>query len=106
MLLDACRNDPSAGRGDADNRLTRKFAQSFNFEERNSEVKAFATVYATDVGYRAYEYKEKKQGYFTWALVEALSGAAANDRGEVTLSGVINYLQDAVPRRISLDLMP
>ncbi|MFY9558579.1 MAG: caspase family protein [Blastocatellia bacterium] len=104
MLLDACRNDPSAGRGDADNRLTRKFAQSFSFEERNSDVKAFATIYATDVGYRAYEYKEKKQGYFTWALVEALSGAAANAKGEVTLNGVVNYLQDAVPKRISLDL--
>jgi hypothetical protein len=104
MLLDACRNDPSAGRGDSDNRLTSKFAQSFNFEERNSEVKAFATVYATAVGYRAYEYKEKKQGYFTWALVEALSGAAANDKGEVTLSGVVDYLQQTVPKRISLDL--
>jgi uncharacterized caspase-like protein len=104
MLLDACRNDPSAGRGDADNRLTKKFAQAFDFEERNSEVKAFVTLYATDVGYRAYEYKEKKQGYFTWALVEALSGAAANEKGEVTLSGVISYLQEAVPKRIRLDL--
>lgn len=104
MLLDACRNDPSAGRGDADNRLTKKFSQAFNFEERNSDVKAFATLYATDVGYRAYEYKEKKQGYFTWALVEALSGAAANEKGEVTLSGVISFLQEAVPKRISLDL--
>ncbi|MFP5260547.1 MAG: caspase family protein [Blastocatellia bacterium] len=104
MLLDACRNDPSAGRGDADNRLTKKFTQAFDFEERNSDVKAFVTLYATDVGYRAYEYKEKKQGYFTWALVEALSGAAANEKGEVTLSGVISFLQEAVPKRIRLDL--
>jgi uncharacterized caspase-like protein len=104
MLLDACRNDPSAGRGDADNRLTTKFAQSFNFEARNSDVKAFATIYATDVGYRAYEYKEKKQGYFTWALVEALGGAAANEKGEVTLNGVISFLQEAVPKRIRIDL--
>jgi uncharacterized caspase-like protein len=104
MLLDACRNDPSAGRGDADNRLTRRFTQAFNFEERNSDVKAFVTLYATDVGYRAYEYKEKKQGYFTWALVEALSGAAANEKGEVTLNGVISFLQEAVPKRISIDL--
>lgn len=104
MILDACRNDPSAGRGDADNRLTTRFAEHFNFEDRNSEVKAFATLYATAVGYRAYEYKEKKQGYFTWALVEGLKGAAANDKGEVTLNGLLNYLQDQVPKRISLDL--
>jgi uncharacterized caspase-like protein len=104
MILDACRNDPAAGRGDADNHLTTKFTRAFNFEERNSEVKAFATLYATAVGYRAYEYKEKKQGYFSWALVEGLKGAAANERGEVTLSGLLNYVQDQVPKRISLDL--
>lgn len=106
MILDACRNDPAAGRGDADNRLTTRFTRAFNFEERNSEVKAFATLYATAVGYRAYEYKEKKQGYFTWALVEGLKGAAANERGEVTLNGLLTYLQDQVPKRITLDLGP
>ena len=104
MILDACRNDPAAGRGDADNRLTNRFTRAFNFEERNSEVRAFATLYATAVGYRAYEYKEKKQGYFTWALVEGLKGAAANEKGEVTLSSLLSYLQDQVPKRISLDL--
>jgi len=104
LILDACRNDPSAGRGDADNKLTNRFTQHFNFEERNSEVKAFATLYATDVGSRAYEYKEKKQGYFSWALVEGLKGAAANEKGEVTLSSLLTYLQDQVPKRIRLDL--
>jgi len=104
LILDACRNDPSAGRGDADNKLTNRFTKHFNFEESNSEVKAFATLYATAVGYRAYEYKEKKQGYFTWAFVEGLKGAAANERGEVTLGGLLTYLQDQIPKRISLDL--
>jgi uncharacterized caspase-like protein len=104
LILDACRNDPSAGRGDADNRLTNKFTEHFNFDERNSEVKAFATLYATDVGSRAYEYKEKKQGYFSWALVEGLRGAAANDKGEVTLGSLLDYLQAQVPKRIRLDL--
>jgi hypothetical protein len=104
MILDACRNDPAAGRGDSDNRLTSRLTKGFNFEERNSEIKAFATLYATAVGYRAYEYKERKQGYFTWALVEGLKGAAANEKGEVTLSGLLNFLQDQIPKRISLDL--
>jgi uncharacterized caspase-like protein len=104
MILDACRNDPSAGRGDADNRLTNRFTQHFNFDERNSEIKAFATLYATAVGSRAYEYKEKKQGYFSWALVEGLRGDAANEKGEVTLNSLVTYLQDQVPRRIGIDL--
>jgi len=106
LILDACRNDPSAGRGDADNKLTNRFTQHFNFEDRNSEVKAFATLYATAVGSRAYEYKEKKQGYFSWALVEGLKGGAANEKGEVTLNSLVAYLQDAVPKRIGLDLGP
>ncbi len=103
MILDACRNDPG-GRADADNPLTAGFTRGFDFDVRNREVEAFATLYATAVGYRAYEYTEKKQGYFTWALVEGLKGGAANSQGEVTLSSLVSYLQDRVPKRVQLDL--
>ncbi|MGA9998259.1 MAG: caspase family protein [Pyrinomonadaceae bacterium] len=103
MILDACRNDPS-GRSNADNPLTPAYTRGLNFDVRNREVTAFATLYATAVGHRAYEFKEKHQGYFTWALVEGLRGGAANERGEVTLSGLVKYLQDRVPRKVLLDL--
>jgi hypothetical protein len=103
MALDACRNDP-VGRGGADNPLTKTYTNAFNFDTKNKEVKAFATIYATEVGFRAYEYKEKHQGYFTWALVEGLRGAAANENGEVTLSSLVNYLQQRVPKKVLLDL--
>ena len=103
MILDACRNDP-VGRANADNPLTPAYTRGFNFDVRNREVTAFATLYATAVGARAYEYKERKQGYFTWELVEALKGRAANERGEVTLAGLVKYLQDNVPKRVLLDL--
>jgi hypothetical protein len=103
MLLDACRNDPG-GRADAPNNLTETYMRGFNFNVRNREVEAFATLYATDIGHRAYEYKEKKQGYFTWALVEGLKGAAANERGEVTLDGLVKYLEERVPKQVRLDL--
>jgi Caspase domain len=103
MILDACRNDP-VGRANADNPLTAAYTRGFNFDLRNREVKAFATLYATEVGKRAYEYKEKKQGYFTWLLVEALKGGAANEKGEVTLSGLVKYLQERVPKRVLQDL--
>jgi uncharacterized caspase-like protein len=105
MILDACRNDP-VGRANADNPLTAAYTRGFNFDLRNREVKAFATLYATEVGHRAYEYKEKKQGYFTWMLVEALKGGAANEKGEVTLAGLVKYLQDRVPKRVLQDLGP
>lgn len=103
MILDACRNDP-VGRANADNPLTPAYTRGFNFDVRNREVTAFATLYATAVGARAYEYKERKQGYFTWELVEALKGKAANARGEVTLAGLVKYLQENVPKRVLLDL--
>jgi hypothetical protein len=103
MILDACRNDP-AGRANADNPLTQAYTKAFNFDVSNREVTAFATLYATQVGHRAYEYKEKHQGYFTWALVEGLKGAAANEKGEVTLSSLVNYLQQRVPKKVLIDL--
>lgn len=103
VILDACRNDP-AGRANVDNPLTAAYTHGFNFDVRNREVIAFATLYATEVGHRAYEYKEKRQGYFTWALVEGLKGGAANAQGEVTLAGLVKYLQETVPKRVLLDL--
>lgn len=103
ILLDACRNDPG-GRADAPNPLTAAYVNAFNFDVRNHEVNAFATIYATAVGQRAYEYTEKKQGYFTWAVVEGLKGGAANDKGEVTLANLIKYVQETVPKRVAIDL--
>ncbi len=103
VLLDACRNDPG-GRADAPNPLSNAYTNAFNFDVRNREVQAFATVYATGIGQRAYEYTEKKQGYFSWAIVEGLKGAAANDKGEITLASLVKYVQDTVPKRLAIDL--
>jgi uncharacterized caspase-like protein len=102
VLLDACRNDPG-GRADAPNNMSAAYTK-FNFDVRNREVQAFATFYATAIGQRAYEYTEKHQGYFTWAIVEGLKGAAANEKGEVTLAALVKYVQDKVPKRIAIDL--
>ncbi len=103
ILLDACRNDPG-GRADAPNPLTQAYVNAFNFDIKNREVQAFVTLYATAVGQRAYEYTEKKQGYFTWAVVEALKGGAANEKGEVTLAQLVKYVQENVPKRVAIDL--
>ena len=104
VILDACRNDLEAGRGNKENPLTEAYTQGFNFYEANKEVKAFVTLYATEEGKVAYENKEKKQGYFTLALVEGLTGEAANDKGEITLSEIVKYLQEKVPKRVVIDL--
>jgi formylglycine-generating enzyme required for sulfatase activity len=103
VIMDACRNDPG-GRADAPSPMSE--AYHFDFDTRNQQVEAFGTLYATGEGQRAYEYTEKNQGYFTWTLVEGLKGAAANERGEVTLSGLVSYLQEKVPKRVLQDLGP
>ena len=103
LILDACRNDP-VGRANVDNPLTPAYLRGFNFDIRNREVSAFATLYATAVGERAYEYTEKKQGYFTWELVEGLRGAAANEKGEITLAALLRHVQERVPKHVLADL--
>ncbi|MET0649839.1 MAG: caspase family protein [Pyrinomonadaceae bacterium] len=101
LLLDSCRNDPTAGKGSQDNKLTKSYADAFDM--RNSGVKAFVTLYAASEGQRAWEYQEKKQGYFSWAFVEGLKGGAKDPTtGEVTLGRLIEHMQTEVPRLAKL----
>ena len=104
VFLDACRSDPEQGRGLEDQKLTEAYMRGFDFYSRNSNVEAFAVLYATGKGQTAYEYKEKSQGYFSWALVEGLKGEAANQEGEVTRAGLISYVERTVPKQIGIDL--
>lgn len=104
LLVDASKNDPTPGHQARDNPMTSAFSSSFKFDLNRREVTSFATLYATAVGQRAYEYRAKKQGYFTWALVDGLRGEAANDKGEVTLAGLVKYVRDAVPKYVQRDL--
>jgi hypothetical protein len=102
IILDSCRSYPT-GRSDSPNPLTNAFTKTLNFDVTNKEVTAFVVLYATAVGDRAYEYAEKQQGYFSWAIAQALKGAAANERGEVTLGALVKYLESTVPKLVSID---
>ena len=102
ILLDACRSYPT-GRSNTANPLSAGFTKGFSFDVRNQEVSAFAVLYATAPGDRAYEYGEKRRGYFSWAITQALSGAAANERGEVTLASLVKYLENNVPKLVALE---
>jgi formylglycine-generating enzyme required for sulfatase activity len=100
ILLDACRNDPTSGRDLSVNPMTK----AYDFNLRNSGVQAFVTLYATSVGNRAYEDASRQQGYFIGEVVEALNGAAANERGEITLEKLIEHVEDKVPTKVSVRL--
>lgn len=102
LLLDSCRNDPTAGKGAEDNKQTKSYAEQFSM--KNSGVRAFVTFYAASEGERAWEYREKKQGYFSYAFVEGLKGAAKDpETGEVTLDRLIKHMYAEVPRLAKFD---
>lgn len=107
MFLDACRNDPVRAKGDVDNNLTTAYAKGFSFETKNQNIEAYATLYATSFGDRAYEFLDKKtnkyRGYFSYAIEEGLKGSAANNKGEVTLAGLIRYIEDTVKERVRIN---
>jgi Flp pilus assembly protein TadD len=106
LVLDAWRNDPTPSRSNADNPMSLSFSKSFGLDLDNRSFSAFATLYATGVGQRAYEYRVKKQGYFTSVLIDALTGQAANEKGEVTLGSLLKYIQETVPKSVQRDLGP
>ncbi|MGH9847271.1 MAG: caspase family protein, partial [Blastocatellia bacterium] len=98
IILDACRNNPP-GRGNTDNSQAKAYARGLNLDARNREVEAFALLYATTEGGLAFEDSKEQRGHFTRAVIEALSGGAANEKGEVTLGGLVKYVQEEVPKR-------
>ena len=55
-----------------------------------------ATLYACNVGERAYEWSEKGHGVFSYYLLEGLNGQAANSQGQVTVTGLAEYTQSKV----------
>lgn len=107
MLLDSCRTDPLRAKGDSPNPMTEAFTKGFSFDTRNKDVQAYATIFATSIGDRAYEFFDKAsrqyRGFFSYAVEEALRGEAANDKGEVTLGALINYIEHTVSQRVYVE---
>jgi hypothetical protein len=104
VLLDSCRNDPEKGKGLSDNPLTSAYTEGFDFQKLNKNISASVVIYAADIGGRAYVNSNTNLGYFSEALVNALQGKAANQVGEVKLSSLLDYLQNAVPTMVGHDM--
>ncbi len=100
VVLDACRNDPTAGRGDANNTLSESLARGLTFVPKKPGVKGLekntATLFACSQGERSWEWDQKKHGFFTYYLVEALKDGGYGEDGLASLSGVASYVRDNV----------
>ena len=104
MILDACRNDPSRGRGDQDNRLDdTAMANLTPSAPVAAQEKNRATLFACSTGERSYEAEEIKHGYFTYWLTQGIKKAAAPD-GKVTLQTMYSFVQKEVPQATQRDL--
>lgn len=95
IILDACRNDPELGKGDMDNIMLDSLARGVMvgpIRQSDSQTSCVATLYASSLGQRAYEWWDKSSGVFSHYLIKGLRGEAANDQKQVTLRGLADYI--------------
>jgi formylglycine-generating enzyme required for sulfatase activity len=85
LLVDACRNDPRAGR-------------SINADAMPRAPKGMAALFSCRSGERAFESPRlgKGHGVFFYHVLEALKGKAVNARGEVTWSRLAEHVTERV----------
>lgn len=87
LLVDACRNDPDAGRGarggiDADN--------------APRPPKGVAALFSCQAGERAFETDQLQHGVFFYHVLQGLKGEANDRRGQVTFAGLASYVSQEV----------
>lgn len=107
LLVDACRNDPEVGRGDAPNRLSSEFARGISIQPATAQRKSeqvWATLFSCEEGQRAYEWPDRNRGFFTYYLEKGLKGDAVDSSGRVTLSSLVGYLRRVVPEEVQRTL--
>lgn len=100
LVVDACRNDPSASRSLGDNPLSETLARDLDVVEvpdaSSAPLASVATLFACSAGQRSYEWNDQGHGFFTYFLVEGLRGQAADPQGKVTLGSLVGYVQREV----------
>ena len=90
LVLDCCRNDPSKSFGDSSG--NEELAAAFE------NAAGMITLASCRRGEVSWEWKEKKQGLYTYFLAEGLAGGADYDKDGVVDSGELNrYLSATVP---------
>lgn len=82
LLFDACRNDPKAGRGDANNPMGDGISKDIAAVARSSQSDGTTTALlsACGPGQRAYEWPAKGHGVFSHYLIDGIKQAAWVDQ--------------------------
>lgn len=91
-ILDACRNDPSSSKANPNDYAQGQFVVAGAHQES-------VGLLSCSVGQRSWELAEEKHGVFTFYLVNALRGKAADASGAITPNLLATYLLSEVPKR-------
>jgi tetratricopeptide (TPR) repeat protein len=97
IMVDACRNDPTKP-GHQPNVADEAFENAFTLQP-SSEGGVRATFLSSSKGQSAYEWTEKQRGFFSYFVEKGLSGEAAQ-YGKVTVTSLLTYLNEMVPRKV------
>ncbi|MGV8122064.1 MAG: ankyrin repeat domain-containing protein [Candidatus Xenobiia bacterium LiM19] len=99
LFIDACRNDPRSGKGDAKNPLSDRFSKNLIIRQSTKEKdqSAFsATFFSCKVGERSYEWSEKSMGFFSYFLAAGLMGEALDEKGKVSIDSLDRFISQRV----------
>jgi Tfp pilus assembly protein PilF len=97
IMIDACRNDPTKP-GKQANVADEAFEAAFTLQPA-SEGGVRATFLSSSKGQSAYEWTEKRRGFFSYFIEKGLSGEAAY-KNKVTVTSLLSYLNEEVPQKV------
>lgn len=90
IFVDACRNDPSPGRG-----------RGVDADSAPHPPRGVAALFSCSAGQRAFEHDDLKHGVFFHHILQGLRGEAANRNGDITFQLLSNYVCAEVPGDIT-----
>jgi formylglycine-generating enzyme required for sulfatase activity len=90
LLVDACRDDPAAGRG----------ARGVTADSAPRLPQGVAALFSCRAGERAYEHEKLGHGVFFYHVLEGLKGKAKDADNEVTFAGLAAYVSRRVSRQV------
>jgi uncharacterized caspase-like protein len=91
LLVDACRNDPSALRG---------ARSGISADSAPRPPQGVAALFSCRAGERAFEHEQLRHGVFFYHVLRGLEGAAKDSRGRVTFAGLASYVSQEVSETV------
>src|SRR5688572_24390189 len=107
LFYDACREDPSPGRGFKGNQLTDVTARILTLaptgaQQQRTDAPTSVVFYACQIGERAFESSQLQHGVFTYYILRGLRELAGRPDGRVEAGQLAGYLRENV-RKWSLE---